>query len=64
MAERGYSWPTLNDPQGQLMQQYGLRGVPAFIVLDPKGDIRFVSLGYTSEIGLRLRLWWASQEKT
>ena len=28
-------------------------------ILDPAGNIRFVSQGYTSEIGLRLRLWWA-----
>lgn len=64
MAERGYAWPTLPDPTGALMQQYGLPGVPAFIVLDPAGNIRFVTLGYTSELGLRLRLWWAGLENS
>lgn len=64
MAERGYAWPTLPDPTGALMQQYGLPGVPACIVLDPAGNIRFVTLGYTSELGLRLRLWWAGLENT
>jgi len=61
MAERGYAWPTLADPPGDLLKRYGLPGVPAFIIIDPAGDIRFVSVGYTSEIGLRLRLWWASR---
>lgn len=63
MAERDYPWPTLADPGGGLMKSYGLPGVPAFVVLDPAGNIRFVSLGYTSEIGLRLRLWWAGREQ-
>lgn len=64
MAERGYAWPTLPDPSGALMRQYGLPGVPAFVILDPAGNIRFVTLGYTSELGLRLRLWWAGLENS
>ena len=63
MAERGYAWPTLADPAGALLKAYGLPGVPAFIIIDPAGDIRSVSVGYTSEIGLRVRLWLASQGK-
>jgi thiol-disulfide isomerase/thioredoxin len=59
MAERNYRWPTLPDPQNDILRQYGLPGMPGFIIIDPSGNIRFVSLGYTSETGLRLRLWWA-----
>ena len=61
MQERGYAWPSVADPRGSLMKQYGLPGVPGFVIIAPDGNIRFVSIGYTSEIGLRLRLWWASQ---
>lgn len=61
MQERGYAWPSLADTRGEIMKQYGLPGVPGFVIIAPDGNIRFVSLGYTSEIGLRLRLWWASQ---
>ncbi len=61
MAERDYRWPTLPDPSGSILRQYGLRGVPAFIVIDPDGNIRSTQLGYTSELGLRLRLWWAAR---
>jgi peroxiredoxin len=61
MAERDYRWPTLADSSGKIMQQYGLPGVPGFVIIAPDGNIRFVSVGYTSEIGLRLRLWWASR---
>ena len=59
MAARGYRWPTLADARGEITQRYGLVGVPAFVVIDPAGEIRFVAIGWTSEVGLRLRLWWA-----
>lgn len=62
MAEQGYLWPTLPDPKAKILRQYGLPGVPAFIIINPAGAVRFVSIGYTSEIGLRLRLWQASRE--
>ena len=61
MQEKGYQWPTLADADGQILQRYRLPGTPAFVVIAPDGNIRFVSVGYTSEIGLRLRLWWAGR---
>lgn len=59
MAEKGYRFPTLADADGAIMKSYRLPGTPGFVILAPDGNIRFVSVGYTSEIGLRLRLWWA-----
>ena len=64
MHQREYAWPTLADPEAQVFLQYGSRVVPAFVIVDPAGNIRAVSVGYTSEIGLRLRLWWASHTNT
>lgn len=61
MTEKGYRWPSLADPDGRLMQRYGLPGTPAFVIVAPNGTIRFVAVGYTSEIGLRLRLWWTER---
>lgn len=61
MVARGYRWPTLVDARGEITQRYGLAGVPAFVVIDPAGEIRFVAMGWTSELGLRLRLWWAGR---
>ena len=61
MAAKGYRWPTLPDPAAEVLRQFGLAGTPAFVVIDPAGDVRFVLLGYTSELGLRLRLWWAGR---
>jgi thiol-disulfide isomerase/thioredoxin len=62
MDEMGHRWPTLPDPAAEVLRRYGLAGVPSFVVINPAGDVRFVAVGYTSEIGLRLRLWWAGRE--
>lgn len=59
LQQAGHAWTTLADPDGQLTARYGLRGVPAFVVIDAANHIRFVEVGYTSEVGLRLRLWLA-----
>lgn len=61
MRQREYAWPTIADPSSDIFRQYGFQGVPAFVIVDPDGNISSTSIGYTSEIGLRLRLWWASQ---
>lgn len=58
LREQGLAWPTINDPQGDIARAFGVRGVPAVFVLDAAGNIRFVTRGYTTGPGLRLRLWW------
>lgn len=60
-AEHGLELPVLVDEDGSLARAYGVRGVPASFVLDRDGRIRHVEVGYTSETGLRLRLWLAAR---
>jgi len=50
----------IDDHDGTLLKRFGARAVPASFIVDAKGNIRFVEVGYTSEWGLRLRLWLAS----
>ena len=59
LTKRGLDWHTAIDADGQIAKRYGLASVPALVVIDPQGQIRFAEFGYTSEIGMRLRLWWA-----
>lgn len=59
LAERGLQWPTAIDADGRIAATYGLRGVPAIVVIGGDGRIRSVSVGFTTELGMRLRLWWA-----
>lgn len=58
---KSLAWPALVDADGRIAAAYGLKGVPAFIVIDRDGRIRSVSTGYTTELGMRLRLWWAGR---
>ena len=59
MRKEALSFPVLNDPDGLIAAQWGVRAVPASFVVDGAGQIRYVEVGYTTGVGLRLRLWLA-----
>jgi thiol-disulfide isomerase/thioredoxin len=59
MQERGWQVPTIVDASGALARTYGVRGTPTSFIIDGQGQIRFVEIGYTTEWGLRARLWLA-----
>lgn len=59
LQQQGVDYPVVNDPDGLLSSRYGVKGVPASFILDRNGEVRFVTRGYTSSIGLRARLWLA-----
>ena len=61
LAERGLRWPALIDDDARLSRQLGVDAVPTLIFVDRAGEVRSVTQGYTSEIGIRLRLWWAGR---
>lgn len=61
LRERGLVFPVINDPDGMLAAEWGVRAVPAFFIVDADGAIRFRETGYTSSAGLRLRLWLAGR---
>lgn len=61
LAQRGLGWATVTDPDGTLLRRYGFKAVPGFVVIAPDGRLSSVSVGYTSELGMRLRLWWAER---
>lgn len=60
VAQNAIVAPVLPDPTGALAQRYGVHAFPTTIVLGPSGEIRFREVGYTTGLGLRIRLWLAS----
>lgn len=60
LQKRELPWNTAVDEHGSSAHAFGVNAVPAFIVIDAKGSLRTPAVGYTIEIGMRLRLWWAS----
>jgi thiol-disulfide isomerase/thioredoxin len=59
MLEQGIAFPVLNDSDGRLSGAWGVHAVPASFIISPDGQVRFIEVGYTTGIGLRLRLWLA-----
>ena len=58
MRDKRVSYPVMRDADGALAGGFGVRGVPTSVVIDARGEIRFLEVGYTTEAGLRMRLWW------
>ncbi len=57
MQDNQLTFPVMLDTSGELAKSFGVKGVPASFILDPNGEITFVESGYTTELGLRVRLW-------
>lgn len=60
MSQEKLQFPVINDPDGMLARQFGVRAVPSSFIIDKDNNIMFRETGFTSEIGLRLRLWLAN----
>lgn len=59
LENNALTFPVVNDSQGLIAKAWGVRGVPTIYILDREGMIRFVSVGYATSPGLRVRLWLA-----
>ena len=59
MAEHKLDFQVINDKSGELVNRYGVVAVPASFVVDSNNQITSKEVGYTTEWGLRLRLWLA-----
>lgn len=59
LRKEGLSFPVIADPYGEIASRWGVPGVPASFVLDATGKIEFATVGHTTEMGLRGRLWAA-----
>lgn len=55
MRRQGVDFPSVVDP-GTLARAYGVQAFPTSFVVGRDGRIRFVETGYTTELGLRLRM--------
>lgn len=52
----GLDLPVMLDESGDLARRWDVRGVPATFVVDSKGKIDYATIGYSTEVGLRIRL--------
>jgi len=59
LNQQGYTFKTINDPNGYISQQWGVNVTPSIAYIFPGGEISSLSTGLTSKWGMQLRLWWA-----
>ncbi len=59
--DTGIAHPVIADPDGALARRFGVRSFPTTLVIDARGQIRFVEVGYSTELGLRARMWLAGR---
>ncbi|MGB0895084.1 MAG: protein disulfide oxidoreductase [Parashewanella sp.] len=53
------SFPTINDEDNSITQQWGVSGVPAIFIVNKDGNITAKTTGPTSKWGMQFRLWLA-----
>ncbi len=58
MKEHDLSFKVLNDQMG-LSEKFSISAYPTTFIYDSEGDLAFTEVGYTSAVGLYLRMWWA-----
>lgn len=57
LLEHGLTMPTIVDEDGELARNWGVTGVPATFIVNSERRIAFASQGFSTGVGLRLRLW-------
>lgn len=60
LLEESIQMPVVFDEKNALAGRYKINAVPTSLFIDADGMIRYIEQGYTSEWGMRLRLWWLS----
>lgn len=62
MQQQNLTMPVIVDEDGEWAKLYNIKAVPVSFFINKDGMIEFVEKGYTTEAGLRLRLWWLGRQ--
>lgn len=60
LKSRKLSFRVVNDYNGSVTQKFNISVFPTTIIYDKEGSELFSDVGYTTTLGLWLRMWWAS----
>ena len=60
LEENNLSFKVVNDSKSLLASEFQLGAFPTTFIYDKEKKLIFSEVGYTSTLGLWLRLWWAS----
>ena len=60
LKENNVNFKVFNDEYSQYSSQYNISVYPTSFIYDKNAKLVFTEVGYTSTLGLKLRMWWAS----
>ncbi len=55
----GFDFNVINDKHSEFAKKFKISAYPTTFIYDKNGDLLFSEVGYTSTLGLYLRMWWA-----
>ncbi|MGR9099723.1 MAG: redoxin domain-containing protein [Gammaproteobacteria bacterium] len=61
LEKSSLDWPVVVDDDADVAGKFGIRGVPAVFIVDREGNVKYATMGYTTEWGMRVRLWLAER---
>ena len=60
MKENNLNFNTINDNDGSFAQKFNIAAYPTTFIYDKNQELIFSEVGYTSTLGLKLRMWYAN----
>ncbi|QFR49841.1 redoxin domain-containing protein [Sulfurimonas lithotrophica] len=60
MIENDFDFNTINDEDGFFAEKFNVSAYPTTLIYNKNQELVFSEVGYTSTLGLRLRMWYAS----
>ena len=60
LKENNLTFKVVNDENGELAQNFNIPAYPTTFIYNKNKELVFSEVGYTSTLGLYLRMWWAS----
>ncbi|MEA1955760.1 MAG: redoxin domain-containing protein [Campylobacterota bacterium] len=59
MEDEELNFRFINDNDGYFAQKFNISAYPTTLIYDKDKNLVFSDVGYTSTVGLYLRMWWA-----
>jgi alkyl hydroperoxide reductase subunit AhpC len=60
LQQEKLNFPVIADPDGRISDSWRVNGVPTVYILDNQNRIRSTTVGYTTSLGLKARIWLAA----
>jgi thiol-disulfide isomerase/thioredoxin len=60
LKDNNLTFDVLNDEDYKLSKKFNINVFPTTLIYDRNHNLIFTEVGYSTTIGLRLRMWWAS----